>query len=211
MFIRNFSFLALGFGILLPYGYYTAKEYLRLFHQNRCSNMINSEKPGISGRWLQSTVTSLYTPESAPAKEESAFKTLFFSAFSENAEIFVNHEKTTLERFQEELMTANFASSGTRSTIDWKELFEVPPNTEGATEAQGGIVAGVFVVTRFSKYLIRAAPAQRLNYNAFSAKIEPDKSNQPGVEGRNQLRINQLFITSLYKSPPINLVPIPHE
>ncbi|KAF8901933.1 hypothetical protein CPB84DRAFT_1846630 [Gymnopilus junonius] len=151
---------------------------------------------GTTGRWLQSKFKNIYESSSP---EESDFRTQVSFVFHKDVEIFHNHQKVTLGTFQDSLSQANFAQS--RASIEWKEVFEVPP-AEGETESS--IVAGSFVVTRSMKFRIRAGPAQRLSHNIFSVKIEQDKSIPADDEG-SQFRITHMFITSVEKAAPIHM------
>ncbi|KAF8902406.1 hypothetical protein CPB84DRAFT_1846340 [Gymnopilus junonius] len=171
----------------------------------------SSDKIDLTGKiskWFQNRFTSLYEAVTPPPEEEYNMTELVYSAFGKDAEIFYNHKKVDLTKFQEELEAGNFGVAG--STIEWKELMEMPlKETDPDSEpTEVSIVAGVFVVTRAMKYLIRASPAIRLHYNTFSAKVEQDDAAQPDANG-NRHRITQLFFTSVHKAAPIHMQTIP--
>ncbi|PPR02549.1 hypothetical protein CVT26_012017 [Gymnopilus dilepis] len=161
----------------------------------RQDNIMSDEALGATAQWIQNKFTTIY--ESASPDQVSDFKTHLANVFHKDVEIYQNHQPISLGTFQDDLSQANAAHA--RSSIEWKEVFEVPP-PEGDSDTS--IVAGSFIVTRSMKFRIRAAPAQRLNHNIFSAKVQRNKSGQ---EEDGQFLITQLFITSVQNAAPIHL------
>ena len=118
---------------------YNLTDYLTIFHlalQRPCqhaaaissvrkmSNKDGVELTGKASEWLQNQFTSLYQSVPPPPEEEYNMTSLVYSAFGKDAEIIVNHERTTLRKFQEDLEAANFGVAG--STVEWRDLMEVP-------------------------------------------------------------------------------------
>ncbi|KAF8815049.1 hypothetical protein BYT27DRAFT_7201146 [Phlegmacium glaucopus] len=149
--------------------------------------------------WVKVHLGSFYHDESATG-EATDFQTAFNSTFSDKVSLRINHQPTSRDDFESEMRASQSALSRS-STIDWKEMLEIPTNSEeGAISGPGGIVAGFFVVTRSMKWKIRASAAQTLSYNSFSARI-----SQEG----GQTRITELLLTFHVQAAPIHLHGIP--
>jgi len=166
-------------------------------------NMPENDQPQADGSpltaWIKSHLGPLYHDESG---EQSDFHAVFNSTFSENVSIYVNHEKISRDEFESEMRVSGSALARP-STIDWKEILEIPTKSEeNTTSAPTGIVAGFFVVTRTMKFKIRASNAQILSYNSFSAQISQQE---------NQTRITELFLTFRSHAAPIHLHGIPTQ
>ena len=84
--------------------------------------------------WIKNHFGSLYHDESAVAGlgEQNDFQAVFNSTFSENVSIYVNHEKIPRDEFESE-MRASRAALARPSTIDWKEIVEIPTKSEEKT------------------------------------------------------------------------------
>ncbi|PPQ79996.1 hypothetical protein CVT24_003851 [Panaeolus cyanescens] len=153
--------------------------------------------------WFRSTFEALYTPLSdSTSSPDSHLSNLLSQTFSTASEQYLNHERVSLDDLSKNIWEGNALLAG--ATVDWRELIEVPgtPAAEPNGEKEAGIIAGFFVVTRSSHIRIRVGPAQRLNYNSFSAKVVSPPSSTPQ---NPQYRISQLFITSLDEAAPIHL------
>jgi len=127
--------------------------------------------------WAQSHLTTLYESHpttSAPATE-SDLSPAFDSAFSPEAEIFVNHDAVDRDALKDSIAKKKWAVQ--RCDVEWKNVIEVPANTNKPHEA--GIVAGFLVVTHSMKFRIRATPAQNQTFISFNAKIAQDPSVGP--------------------------------
>jgi len=176
--------------LLLDYKKYHSVEFM--------SEIAPSQPDSPLTAWIKTNLGSLY--ESAIGGETD-FQTTFNSTFSEKASIYLNHEQISRDDFESNMTTSRSALSRS-STIDWKDILEIPTKSEEGASTSGpyGIVAGFFVVTRSLKFKIRASDAQSLSYNSFSARI-----SQEG----NQTRITELFLTSYNRAAPIHLQNIP--
>ncbi|KAH9485882.1 hypothetical protein JR316_0002797 [Psilocybe cubensis] len=195
-------FLAINILIVIYYKTYKSQEPLNFAYIQRYGDRLAMSSNASASQWLRNRFTSLY--EAAPPPEEADFKALFVSIFSEDAQVWFNHEQISVDAFQEKITSANYAAK--EASIDWKDLIEIPGNDA----EHEGIVAGSFVVTRSMKFRIRAAPAQRLNHNIFSAKINIDPTAQPDITGSKR-RISEFFLTSFDKAAPIHLQSIPQK
>ena len=82
--------------------------------------------------WTKSHFGSLYHVESAIGGEQSDFQAVFDSTFSENVSIYVNHEQISRDEFESEMKASRSALSRP-STIDWKEILEIPIKSEENT------------------------------------------------------------------------------
>ena len=80
--------------------------------------------------WVKTQLGSLYHGESAT--EETDFKTTFNSAFSENSSIHINHEQITRNEL-EDRMGASRSALARPSTIEWKEILEIPTKSDEIT------------------------------------------------------------------------------
>lgn len=146
--------------------------------------------------WIKTNLGSLY--ESAIGGETD-FQTTFNSTFSEKASIYLNHAQISREDFESNMTTSRSALSRS-STIDWKDMLEIPTKPEEGASTSGvgitvfiyenlsltlppvqpyGIVAGFFVVTRSLKFKIRASDAQNLSHNSFSARSVKEQLSPP--------------------------------
>jgi len=150
--------------------------------------------------WIKSHLGSLYLGKSTVG-EQSDFQTVFNSTFSKNVSIYVNHEQISRDEFESEMRASRSALSRP-STIDWKEILEIPKSEENITSAPTGIVAGFFVVTRLMKFRIRASNAKIHSYNSFSAQVS---------QREDQTRITELFLTHYSRAAPIHLHGIPTQ
>ena len=79
--------------------------------------------------WIKSHLGFLYHDESAVGGEQSDFQAVFNSTFSENVSIYVNHEQISRHEFESEMKASRSALSRP-STIDWKEMLEIPTKSE---------------------------------------------------------------------------------
>ena len=98
-------------------------------------NMPENYQPQADGSplttWIKSHLGFLYYDESAIG-EQSDFQAVFNSTFSENVSIYVNHEKMSRDEFESEMRASRSALSQS-STIDWKEILEIPTKSEENT------------------------------------------------------------------------------
>ena len=81
--------------------------------------------------WIKSHLGSLYHDEPIEG-EQSDFQTVFNSTFSENVSIYVNHRQISRDEFESEMKASRSALSRP-STIDWKEILEIPTKSEEST------------------------------------------------------------------------------
>jgi hypothetical protein len=81
--------------------------------------------------WIKSHLGSLYLDKSTVG-EQSDFQTVFNSTFSKNVSIYVNHEQISRDEFESEMKASRSALSQP-STIDWKEILEIPTKSEENT------------------------------------------------------------------------------
>jgi hypothetical protein len=79
--------------------------------------------------WIKNHLGSLYHDESAVGGEQSDFQAVFNTTFSENVSIYVNHEQISRDEFESEMRASRSALSRP-STIDWKEILEIPKKSE---------------------------------------------------------------------------------
>ncbi|KAF9554180.1 hypothetical protein CPC08DRAFT_196868 [Agrocybe pediades] len=164
----------------------------------------NQQQSSSATKWLQDRFTSLYESTPSASQEDSDFKALFYSAFSEKARVVRNHKDVGVEDFLNAALGTGTGPLASACRVEWKDIVELPVEEGSNVE----IVAGFYVVTRSSKIRIRAGPMQRLSYNSFSARIEQDAEAVPDVEGSKR-RITELYITTVDKTPPIHLPTIP--
>lgn len=82
--------------------------------------------------WIKDHLGSLYHDESTVGGEQSDFQAFFNSTFSENVSIYVNHEQISRDDFESEMKNSRSALSRS-STIDWKEILEIPIKSEENT------------------------------------------------------------------------------
>jgi len=155
--------------------------------------------------WAQAHLAPLYEHSTASDNQAEAAPSAnhpdtFYSAYSPKAEVIVNYTPVPTDAHKDDLARRSFGSM--TSTVEWKDVIEVPADSEKPNEA--GIVAGFFVVTHHSKLRIRAAPAETKTFVAFNAKIEQDPS--VAVEaGSDPRRIAHMFQTTVTKATPIHL------
>ncbi|KIY48519.1 hypothetical protein FISHEDRAFT_42975 [Fistulina hepatica ATCC 64428] len=88
--------------------------------------------------------------------------------FTPNARITVNHAPVQRAAFEHDLSQRLNANLVQRNEVEWKDLIISPYNNK--SRGQSGLVAGMFIVNRYMKFLVRAAPAQRQNVVVFQAK-----------------------------------------
>ena len=81
--------------------------------------------------WIKSHLGYLYNDESSLGDRRD-FQTVFDSTFSENVSIYVNHRQTSRDEFESE-MRASLSALSRPSTIDWKEILEIPTKSEENT------------------------------------------------------------------------------
>ena len=74
--------------------------------------------------WVKNHLGSLYHNDSAIG-EQSDFQANFNSAFSQNVTIHINHKQISRDDFESEMKASRSALS-LPSTIDWKEVLEIP-------------------------------------------------------------------------------------
>ena len=105
-------------------------------------NMPENDQPQADGSpltaWIKSHLGSLYHDESAVGGEQSDFHAVFDSTFSENVSIHVNHEQISRDEFESEMRASGSALSQP-STIDWKEILEIPTKSEENTTSSVSI------------------------------------------------------------------------
>ncbi|KAG1747732.1 uncharacterized protein EDB91DRAFT_1245220 [Suillus paluster] len=148
--------------------------------------------------WTQSRLGAFYE-----AREEEAFASAFNAVFSPSCEVRVNHAPSTLDAFRDSISLRKAASRGV--TLSWENVICTGDNPD-----EPSVVAGTLIITRSMMFLIRAAPAQRLTYINFSARVEPlEPSGVQADENDDRRRITSLYHTSVDKVPPIHFV-TPH-
>lgn len=101
--------------------------------------------------WIKSHLGYLYNDESSLG-ERSVFQTVFDSTFSENVSIYVNHRHTPRDEFESE-MRASLSALLRPSTIDWKEILEIPikseENTTSAVSVQHSRTSSFYIYIDF--------------------------------------------------------------
>ena len=132
------SITILCISLLLDYILPNKKHYFSYpldLSQNR--NMPGNDQPQADGSpltaWIKNHFGFLYHDESAVG-EQSDFQAVFNSTFSENVSIYVNHEKMSRDEFESEMRASRSALSQS-STIDWKEILEIPTKSEENTSS----------------------------------------------------------------------------
>ncbi|KAF9246856.1 hypothetical protein BU15DRAFT_57822 [Melanogaster broomeanus] len=100
--------------------------------------------------------------------EEGAFQSSFDQLFSPNCEVRVDHEVHPLQTFRGELMARRAAAQSV--AVAWDDAGGGIISTNDDDPNLPSVVAGSLVVTRSLRWLIRAAPAQRMTHIHFSAK-----------------------------------------
>ena len=81
--------------------------------------------------WIKDHLGSLYHDESTLG-EQNDFQAVFDSTFSDNASIHVNHKQISRDEFESEMRASRSALSRS-STIDWKDILEIPTKPEENT------------------------------------------------------------------------------
>ncbi|KAK0203330.1 hypothetical protein DFS33DRAFT_1330097 [Desarmillaria ectypa] len=167
--------------------------------QNRHPKYIYTYKSGSDVRSKPPeplTATTMSSPSSLTEWTKSHFSSLFkpsenqlqeVSAFTENAEVLVNHTQVSVEQFKKSLAEKFGAGVVQDVQIDWKELIH---------DEEAGIVAGFVDVTRSMKFRIRAGPAQIHTYISISMKI---------AQTGDQRAVSQMFYTSVDKAAELHL------
>ncbi|KAF9246858.1 hypothetical protein BU15DRAFT_69718 [Melanogaster broomeanus] len=147
--------------------------------------------------WIQSRLGAVYE-----VAEEGAFQSSFDQLFSPNCEVRVDHEVHPLQTFRGELMSRRAAAQSV--AVAWDDAGGGIISTNDDDPNLPSVVAGSLVVTRSLRWLIRAAPAQRMTHINFSAKIEQDASVQADEQG-DRRRVTSFYYTSVDRVPPIHL------
>lgn len=83
--------------------------------------------------WIKTNLGSLY--ESAIGGETD-FQTTFNSTFSEKVSIHLNHEQISRDDFESNMTTSRSALSRS-STIEWKDILEIPTKSEEGASTSG--------------------------------------------------------------------------
>ncbi|KAF7782879.1 hypothetical protein Agabi119p4_2255 [Agaricus bisporus var. burnettii] len=147
--------------------------------------------------WFKDCVQKLYQQD--PTQGEKEQSSLLESIFDKNVNLLHNHKPMSLSEYMNSLSQSSFATA--KTDLEWNVIL----SQEDEGEAQGSIVAGHFVVTRYMKFRIRAAPAERLQHCFFSAKIRKDAPSEGGAP----YTVTEMFITSVFKQAPIHIANIP--
>ncbi|KAG0704592.1 hypothetical protein DFH29DRAFT_801610 [Suillus ampliporus] len=143
--------------------------------------------------WTQSRLGALYE-----AREDEPFASAFDAVFSPSCEVRVNHTPSTLDAFRDSVLSRKAANRGV--TLSWDNLISTGDNPD-----EPSVVAGTLIIARSMMFLIRAAPAQRLTYINFSARVELlESSGVQADENDDRRRITSLYHTSVDKVPPIH-------
>lgn len=126
--------ISLLLGYILPNkkDYFNYPLDLNLNHSMPENDQPEADRSSPLTAWIKSHFGSLYHNESAIGGEQSDFQADFNSTFSENVSICVNHEQISRDQFESEMRASRSALSGP-STIDWKEILEIPTKSEGNT------------------------------------------------------------------------------
>ncbi|OAX40133.1 hypothetical protein K503DRAFT_799080 [Rhizopogon vinicolor AM-OR11-026] len=145
--------------------------------------------------WTQSHLGALYE-----ARDEEAFTSAFDAVFFPSCKVRENHTPSTLSNFTNGILSHSAASAGV--TLSWENLI-----TTGDSTDEPSVVSGTLIVTRYLKFLIRAAPAQHQTYINFSAKVE---NRVVQADEYDDLRhITSLYYSSVDTTPPIHFA-TPH-
>ncbi|OJA07755.1 hypothetical protein AZE42_02992 [Rhizopogon vesiculosus] len=145
-----------------------------------------SSKPDLIS-WTQSRLGALYD-----ARDADAFTSACDAVFFPSCEVRENHTPSTLSDFTHGILSRSAASAWV--TLSWENLITT-------------VVSGTLIITRYLKFLIRAAPAQHQTYINFSAKVE-DCFVQ--ADEYDDLRhITSLYYSSVDTTPPIHFA-TPH-
>ena len=83
--------------------------------------------------WIKNHLGSLYLDDSAIG-EQSDFQATFNLTFSKDVAIYLNHERVPRDDFESEMKTSRSGLS-LPSTIDWKEVLEIPTKSAKDTTA----------------------------------------------------------------------------
>ena len=113
------------------------------YHSNSSAglnhNMPENDQPQVDSpltAWVKIHLGSLHHDESTTG-EEADFQTAFNSTFSEKVSIHLNHKPISRDNFESEMRNSRSALSRS-STIDWKQMVEIPTKSEeGATSGVG--------------------------------------------------------------------------
>lgn len=100
-------------------------------------------------KWFRSTFDALYTsssPSSSSASStspDSQLSNLLSQTFTAGSEQYLNHEQVSLDELSKKMWEGNALLAGT--TIDWRELIEVPGSpgpqpTNGEKEVSTALV-----------------------------------------------------------------------
>jgi hypothetical protein len=134
------SLTILCISLLLDYIFPNKKHYsnylldLSLSHTMPENDQPQADRSPLTA-WVKSHLGSLYHDESTVGGEQSNFQAVFNSTFSENVSIYVNHQQMSRDEFESEMKASRSALSRT-STIDWKELLDIPTKSaENTTSA----------------------------------------------------------------------------
>ncbi|KAG0704585.1 hypothetical protein DFH29DRAFT_911056 [Suillus ampliporus] len=167
------------------------------YHKNVVLGSNSQQSPSMSKpdsiSWTQSRLGALYE-----VREDEAFASAFDVVFSPSCEVRVNHTPSTLDTFRESVLSRKAASRGV--ALSWENLISTGDNPD-----EPSVVSGTLIITRSMMFLIRAAPAQRLTYINFSARVERvESSGVQADENDDRRRITSLYHTSVDKVPPIH-------
>jgi hypothetical protein len=124
--------------LLLDYILPNKKHYFKSsFDLSLNHNMPENDQPRADDSltaWIKNRLGSLYLDESTIG-EQSDFQTSFNLTFSEDVAIHLNHERISRDDFESKMKTSRSALS-LPSTIDWKEVLEIPTKSgEDTTSA----------------------------------------------------------------------------
>jgi hypothetical protein len=126
--------------LLLDYILPNKKHFNYLLDLSLNHNMPENDQPQADKSpltaWIKNHFGSLYHADESAViglgGEQNDFQAVFNSTFSENVSIYVNHEKIPRDDFESE-MKASRAALSRPSTIDWKEIVEIPTKSEEKT------------------------------------------------------------------------------
>jgi hypothetical protein len=142
------SLTILCISLLLDYIFPNKKHYsnnlldLSLSHTMPENDQPQADRSPLTA-WVKSHLGSLYHDESTVGGEQSDFQAVFNSTFSENVSIYVNHQQMSRDEFESEMKASRSALSRT-STIDWKEILDIPTKSaENTTSAVSIQIRGV--------------------------------------------------------------------
>ncbi|KAI0291236.1 hypothetical protein B0F90DRAFT_1824043 [Multifurca ochricompacta] len=136
--------------------------------------------------WAQSTLTNLYSLDQA-----LQIPTLF----TPDAELSINGDKLTLEKFEDHIKAQNGVAI--RTDISWTNALAI-----SGDEPYIALFEGSYTLTRSLRMRLRAAPMQVHQFYTsthYSHRV---------VESGSERKFASLIQTETYERPPVHLPPV---